>query len=30
MKGKGLRLVPLGFACFVKRVEAFHQNLDFH
>jgi hypothetical protein len=27
MKGKGLKHVSLGFACFVERVKTFHQNL---
>jgi hypothetical protein len=30
MKGKGLGLVPLVFSCFVKRIEALHENLEFH
>jgi hypothetical protein len=30
MKGKGLRPLPLVFASFVERLEAFHQNLGFH
>jgi len=30
MKGKGLGIVPLVFSCFVKRIEALHENLEFH
>jgi hypothetical protein len=29
-KKKSLRLVPLIFACFAKRLGAPHQNLGFH